>query len=128
MLKLKGFKPDWTNESPPNGTYRSIFKWGAPDRFKHPNHRLYAMIKKEFQMTDADLKKSKTRGTNRLNWTGRPNWQINRSSDSSKLWAGKMFSENRAESRKRYRAFILLETPEEINQITSLRKLERNMA
>jgi hypothetical protein len=31
----------------------------------------------------------------------------------------KMFSENRGESRKIYRAFILLETPEEINQILS---------
>jgi hypothetical protein len=31
----------------------------------------------------------------------------------------KMFSENRAESRKRYIIFILLETPEEINQILS---------
>ena len=31
----------------------------------------------------------------------------------------KMFSENRAESRKRYTTFILLETPEEINQILS---------
>ena len=28
----------------------------------------------------------------------------------------KMFSENRVESRKRYRKFIVLETPEEINQ------------
>ena len=33
-----------------------------------------------------------------------------------------MFSENRAESRKRYRTFILLETPEEINQILGRRK------
>jgi hypothetical protein len=31
----------------------------------------------------------------------------------------KMFSENRAESRKRYTMFILLETPEDINQILS---------
>ena len=34
----------------------------------------------------------------------------------------KMFSENKVESRKRYRKFILLETPEEINQILSRRK------
>lgn len=40
----------------------------------------------------------------------------------------KMFSENRAESRRRYTIFILLEAPEEINQIISLRKLERNLA
>jgi len=31
----------------------------------------------------------------------------------------KIFSENRAESRKRYTIFILLETPEEIDQILS---------
>ena len=33
-----------------------------------------------------------------------------------------MLSENRVESRKRYRKFILLETPEEINQILGRRK------
>ena len=62
MFKLKSFKPNWTNEPPPDGTYRSIFKWGAPDRFKHPNHRLYAMLKKEFEMTDADFNKPQNQG------------------------------------------------------------------
>jgi len=33
-----------------------------------------------------------------------------------------MFSENRVENRKRFRKFILLETPEEINQILGRRK------
>ena len=33
-----------------------------------------------------------------------------------------MFSENRVKNRKRYRKFILLETPEEINQILGRRK------
>jgi alkyldihydroxyacetonephosphate synthase len=61
-LKLKPFKPDWTKEPPPRGTYRSIFKWGAPDGFKHPNRRLYAMLKKEFRMTDADFREKQNPG------------------------------------------------------------------
>ena len=36
-------------------TFRSIFKWGAPDRFKHPNARLFAMLKDKLEMTDADF-------------------------------------------------------------------------
>jgi alkyldihydroxyacetonephosphate synthase len=66
MFKLKGFKPNWTNDPPPNGTYRSVFKWGAPDRFKHPNKRLYAMLKKEFEMTDADFKRPQNHGNEQV--------------------------------------------------------------
>ncbi|MBF0573914.1 MAG: FAD-binding oxidoreductase [Desulfamplus sp.] len=52
----RGFYPQW-NETPPElGSYRSIFKWGAPDEFKHPNRRLFQMIKDTFAMTDADFK------------------------------------------------------------------------
>ena len=39
------FAPGWI-ESPPNqASYRAIFKWGAPDRFKHPNARLCQLLK-----------------------------------------------------------------------------------
>jgi len=49
------FKPDWTDQPPPEGSFRSIFKWGAPDGFKHPNARLYALLKRELNLTDDDF-------------------------------------------------------------------------
>ena len=62
MGKNKGYYPQWTEEPPKMGTYRSIFKWGAPDRFKHPNRRLYEMLKERFQMTDADFQEKRRQG------------------------------------------------------------------
>lgn len=50
------FRPDWCKEAPPAGTYRSILKWGAPDAFKHPNQRLFRLMKKTFGMTDEDFR------------------------------------------------------------------------
>ncbi|MCB1323193.1 MAG: hypothetical protein KDK34_23245, partial [Leptospiraceae bacterium] len=49
--------PIWMEEPPPSGSYRSIFKWGAPDQFKHPNKRLFQVMKERFHMTDADFEK-----------------------------------------------------------------------
>ncbi|MBF0227834.1 MAG: FAD-binding oxidoreductase [Desulfobacterales bacterium] len=51
----KSFYPDWINKPPEEKSYRSIFKWGDPKGFKHPNKRLYAMLKEKFQMTDDDF-------------------------------------------------------------------------
>jgi len=56
------FQPKWTNEIPKPGTYRSIFKWGAPDGFKHPNDRLYRMIKETFGMTDSQFRERRSDG------------------------------------------------------------------
>jgi alkyldihydroxyacetonephosphate synthase len=55
MRQSSKFKPDWTDQPPPPGSFRSIFKWGAPDGFKHPNARLFALLKKELQLTDRDF-------------------------------------------------------------------------
>jgi len=51
-----GKYPEWVEEAPPEGSYRSIFKWGDPNAFKHPNQRLYVMMKQEFGLSDADFK------------------------------------------------------------------------
>jgi alkyldihydroxyacetonephosphate synthase len=56
------FMPQWSDESPVMGTYRSVFKWGAPDIFKHPNPRLYAMLKGRLQLTDEDFREKVTDG------------------------------------------------------------------
>ena len=62
MAKSGGFIPDWTEQAPPAGSYRSIFKWGAPNGFKHPSDAWYRMMKEEFGMTDDDFKKRKFEG------------------------------------------------------------------
>lgn len=52
LTSNKNFIPDWCEEAPPAGSYRSIFKWGAPDAFKHPNKRLFKLMKEIFNLTD----------------------------------------------------------------------------
>ena len=47
--------PNWIHTAPPAGSWRSLLKWGAPDRFKHPNLRLVEVLKHAFQMRDADF-------------------------------------------------------------------------
>ncbi|MEA3437696.1 MAG: FAD-binding oxidoreductase, partial [Thermodesulfobacteriota bacterium] len=67
MPDTKSFYPKWTDEPTKPGTYRSIFKWGDPDEFKHPNQRLYEMIKEKFQMADSDFYEKKSQGKEKVN-------------------------------------------------------------
>lgn len=55
MAKRKSFLPDWTEKPAPSDSWRSIFKWGASDGFKHPSAHWYAMMKEEFGLSDADF-------------------------------------------------------------------------
>jgi alkyldihydroxyacetonephosphate synthase len=48
--------PPWYEALPPARSFRSILKWGAPDRHKHPNARLMAHIKDALGMTDEDFR------------------------------------------------------------------------
>ena len=66
MGKQDDFYPDWTTRAPEQGTYRSIFKWGAPDRFKHPNAGFYGLLKDELGLTDADFQEKRNQGNNRV--------------------------------------------------------------
>jgi len=67
MANDKSFYPKWTDAPPESGTYRSIFKWGDPDEFKHPNQRLYKMIKEKLQMADSDFYEKKSQGEEKVN-------------------------------------------------------------
>ncbi|HLO66636.1 MAG TPA: FAD-binding oxidoreductase [Holophaga sp.] len=40
----------WIHEAPPPGSWRSIFKWGDPGEFKHPNARLRALMERTFSL------------------------------------------------------------------------------
>lgn len=66
MGKQDDFYPDWTTRAPEKGTYRSIFKWGAPDRFKHPNAGFYGLLKDQLGLTDADFREKRNQGNGRV--------------------------------------------------------------
>jgi len=54
-MKTKTIRPDWTEQAPPPGTYRSVFKYGDPRHFKHPSDAWVQMMKEEFHLSDADF-------------------------------------------------------------------------
>ncbi len=51
----KKFAPAWSDQPPPPGSYRSVFKLGAPGRFKHPSDAWFEMLKDQLGMTDEDF-------------------------------------------------------------------------
>ena len=52
MSSKDSFTPEWFEGALPKRSYRSAFKWGAPDAYKHPNRRLYALMKEVFDLDD----------------------------------------------------------------------------
>ena len=62
MARRHPFTPPWRHEPPAPGTYRAVFKWGAPDGFKHPSHRLYALLKDRLGMSDDDFRAPRLTG------------------------------------------------------------------
>jgi len=58
----KQFTPDWTNQPPPQDSYRAIFKLGKPDEFKHPRNALVDIMKTEFGMADQDFMQKRDQG------------------------------------------------------------------
>lgn len=55
MSSKNRFEPSWRETPPADKSYRSVFKWGAPDGYKHPNHKLFEEIKTTFSMKDSDF-------------------------------------------------------------------------
>jgi alkyldihydroxyacetonephosphate synthase len=62
MANKTNFQPKWINEAPKKGSYRSIFKYGNPNGFKHPNSRLFEEIKRVFNLSDNDFKTRESTG------------------------------------------------------------------
>lgn len=56
------FTPEWNAQAPPEKSFRSIFKWGDPDSFKHPNQRLYSMLKETLELNDNDFSRRRNEG------------------------------------------------------------------
>ena len=55
MSKKVKCTPPWYEQRVPDGTYRSLFKWGAPDQFKHPNSGLVRLMLDTFGMSCTDM-------------------------------------------------------------------------
>lgn len=68
-MKKKPFTPDWINTPPVAGSYRSIFKYGKPNAFKHPNQKLYQELKHHFHLTDKDFLEKESTGNELVNIT-----------------------------------------------------------
>ncbi len=47
-MDSKHFVPNWYEETAPEKSFRALFKWGDLSSFKHPNHRLYALMRETF--------------------------------------------------------------------------------
>ncbi len=68
----KGFQPDWSDKEPEKGSYRSIFKWGDPKGFKHPNHKLYSYVKDLFEVDDSAFSEKVAEGRNMVDISDKP--------------------------------------------------------
>ncbi len=55
MSKTKTPHPNWIEQAPPPGSFRSLFKWGDPHGFKHPNRGMVALLEDIIGMTGADF-------------------------------------------------------------------------
>ena len=55
MADTKQFTPAWCEQAAPPRSYRSLFKYGGPQEFQHPNPGMYRLIKETFGLTDADF-------------------------------------------------------------------------
>jgi alkyldihydroxyacetonephosphate synthase len=72
-MKSNPYRPEWTEKAPPAGTYRSIFKYGDPHRFKHPSDAWYNMIKQEFGLSDGDFSSKSREGLEPVSLQRPPN-------------------------------------------------------
>ncbi|MFZ5572129.1 MAG: FAD-binding oxidoreductase [Thermodesulfobacteriota bacterium] len=56
MAGKKRFVPDWAETPPLEKSYRSIFKLGRQNEFKHPSAAWYEMMKRDFGLSDEDFR------------------------------------------------------------------------
>ena len=54
--RYKQFEPKWFNDKIPANSYRSIFKWGDPNKIKAPRESLYQLIRDQFGLNDDTFK------------------------------------------------------------------------
>jgi alkyldihydroxyacetonephosphate synthase len=54
--------PDWSETPPEPGSYRAIFKYGAPEGFKHPNDRWVAMLRADLGLSADHFERKRFEG------------------------------------------------------------------
>ena len=59
----------WINEAPKKRSFRSIFKYGDPNEFKHPNERLIDELIHKFNLTEKDFEHRETTGNEKVEIT-----------------------------------------------------------
>ena len=57
MANKEKFIPAWYEDPAPAGSWRSIFKWGDPAAYKHPNSGLTKLIMDRFGLSKEQLSK-----------------------------------------------------------------------
>ena len=62
MPKRDEFIPDWFEGELPPRSFRSILKWGDPGEYKHPNRKLFRLMKKTFRLDDAWFRERRNMG------------------------------------------------------------------
>ncbi|QGY47329.1 FAD-binding protein [Maribellus comscasis] len=62
MANKNTFEPNWRKTAPRANSFRSIFKYGDPEGFKHPNKRLVEELKNTFELSAADFKEKESTG------------------------------------------------------------------
>ena len=62
MFRKKKNAPDWSEQAPPPGSYRAVFKLGDPHRFKHPGASWVELLKEKLELTDNDFRQKRHEG------------------------------------------------------------------
>jgi alkyldihydroxyacetonephosphate synthase len=66
VSRKKDFYPDFIETPPREGSFRSIFKWGDPAFFKHPNPGLYRFLRDTFNLSDDDFTRKEFTGDEKI--------------------------------------------------------------
>lgn len=62
MAQKSKFQPQWINDAPTKGSFRSIFKYGDPEGYKHPNEMLFEELKEKFNLSEDDFVEKESTG------------------------------------------------------------------
>jgi len=62
MKPNKSLQPPWVEKAPDSNSFRSLFKWGEPTGFKHPNQGMVALLKEVFQLDQTDFTQPQNTG------------------------------------------------------------------
>ena len=66
MKKPTPFIPKWQNKAPEKGSFRSILKWGDPNKYKNPSMGFLKLIKQELGLLDSDFKERRKTGEEKI--------------------------------------------------------------